>query len=55
LQTIVKLQEEAEAGRQELLTELQAAKTQLQHVQQLYGDLADDRLQLEVNALRTAG
>lgn len=47
LQSIVSLQEEAEAGRQQLLTELETAKTQLQHAHQLYGHLADDRLRIQ--------
>jgi hypothetical protein len=47
LQAIVGLQEEAEAGRQLLLAELETAKTQLQHAHQLFGHLADDRLQIQ--------
>lgn len=44
VQTIMKLQEEVEAGRQQLLAELEAAGLQLQQAQHLYGQLADDRL-----------
>jgi hypothetical protein len=47
LQSIVGLQEEAEAGRQQLLAECETAKTQLQHAHQLYGHLADDRLRVQ--------
>ena len=49
LQSIVGLQEEAEAGRQLLLTELEMAKKQLQHAHQLYGHLADDRFRVQDN------
>lgn len=47
LQTIMRLQEEVEVGRQELLAELEAAGRQLQQAQQLYGHLADDRLRVQ--------
>ncbi len=46
LQTILSLQERVLAGRKDLERELEAASSQLQLVQRLYGQLADDRLQV---------
>lgn len=46
LQTVLKLQEEVTVGRQGLLVEVAAARLQLQQAQQLYGQLADDRLRV---------
>ena len=46
LRLILELQERALKGRQELEAELVLTSMHLQHVQQLFAQLADDRLQV---------